>query len=123
MGIKGYNWKMSSMYFITTMVPKKHTQKVIDAMAKAGAGVIGKYTHNAFITSGEGNWYSPKGTKPTVGRPGAMTRAQEQKIEMVCAPEKLKAAINACQKAHPYETPHIHYHLVDIATQKKRYQV
>lgn len=98
---------MKKMFNIITMVPSSHTDNVITAMADAGAGVIGNYTHNAYITHGEGNWFSGEGSNPTIGKPGMMSREAEDKVEMVCSENKLQAALDACKNAHPYETPNI----------------
>lgn len=92
------------MYKIFVFVPKDSTDKVIDAMAKAGAGVIGNYTHCAFITEGHGNWLSEEGSNPTVGAVGKMSRESENKVEMICPEDKLKAVVSAIKHSHPYET-------------------
>lgn len=81
--------------------------RIIEAAAKAGAGVIGPYTHCAFLVRGEGNWKALEGSRPTVGTVGQMTRAPEVKIEMRCSGEALTAAIAAIRAAHPYEEPAI----------------
>ncbi len=96
-----------NMYRITVLVPKTHTDKIIEAMAQAGAGVIGEYTHNAYITHGEGNWFSGEGTNPTIGEVGKMSREPEDKVEMVCPMDIVYEVLNACKNTHPYETPNI----------------
>ena len=65
------------MFKIFVLIPERDVNKLIDAMANAGAGVVGKYTHNAFITKGMGNWFSPEGTNPTIGEVGKMSREPE----------------------------------------------
>lgn len=72
------------------MAPVENTDEVINVMADAGAGIIGNYTHNAVITSVMGNWLSEKGSNPTIGEVGKMSRESENKIEMVCPEEKLE---------------------------------
>ena len=83
--------------------------RVIDAAANAGAGIIGNYTHCAFIVRGQGHWKAGDSTHPAVGAPGQMTRAPEAKIEMRCNEENLKATIAAIRSVHPYEEPAIEY--------------
>jgi len=95
------------MYKIFVMVPVEDTDKIINAMADAGAGVIGNYTHNAVITSVMGNWLSEEGSNLTIGEVGKMSREPENKIEMVCPEDKLEEVIKALRKVHPYETPAI----------------
>lgn len=95
------------MYKIIVFTPKENTEEIIKAMADAGAGKVGKYTHNAFITSGYGNWFNEEGTNPTKGEVGKMSREEENKIEMVCPEDKIAEVISAIKKVHPYETPAI----------------
>lgn len=95
------------MLKIFVMVPKENTDKLIMAMAEAGAGVIGNYSHNAFITQGYGNWMSEEGANPTIGEVGKMSREPENKVEMVCPEEKLNDVVKAIKETHPYETPAI----------------
>lgn len=86
------------------MVPVENTDEIINAMADAGAGVIGNYTHNAVITSVMGNWMSEKDSNLTIGEIGKMSREPENKVEMVCPEDKLKQVVKAMRKVHPYET-------------------
>jgi hypothetical protein len=95
------------MFKIFVMVPKDSTDKLIEAMAKAGAGIIGNYSHSAFITPGFGNWKSEKGSNPTIGEVGKVSREEENKVEMLCPEEKLDDVIKAIRKVHPYEEPAI----------------
>ena len=95
------------MLKIFVMCPKENTDELIEAMAEAGAGVIGNYSHNAFITPGCGNWKSEEGSNPTIGAVGKMSREPENKIEMVCPEDKLDDVVRAIKRVHPYETPAI----------------
>lgn len=95
------------MLKLFVMVPEKNTDALIEAMSQAGAGKIGNYSCNAFITPGFGNWKSEKGSNPTIGEVGKMSREPENKIEMVCPEEARGAVIEAIRKVHPYETPAI----------------
>lgn len=95
------------MYKIFVFTPKESTDKIINAMAEAGAGIIGNYTHNAFITEGHGNWFSGEGSNPTIGEIGKMSREPENRIEMVCPEDKLDSVVKAIRGAHPYEEPAI----------------
>lgn len=95
------------MLKIFVIAPRESVDKIIEAMSKAGAGIIGKYTQNDFITEGMGNWKNEKGTNPTVGKVGERMREPESKIEMVCPDDQLEKVIVAIKKVHPYETPAI----------------
>lgn len=95
------------MLKVVVFIPETYTDTVIHAMADAGAGIIGNYTHNAFITRGTGNWFSGEGSNPTIGAVGTMSKEPEAKIEMVCPEDSLDAVLAAVKAAHPYETPTI----------------
>lgn len=95
------------MLKVFVMVPKDNTDALIEAMSEAGAGVIGNYTHNAFIIEGFGNWKSEEGANPTIGEVGKMSREPENKVEMVCPEAKLDDVVTAIRKVHPYEEPAI----------------
>lgn len=98
---------MLEMYKVFVTIPETHTDKLIDAMAKAGAGVVGNYTHCAYITKGMGNYLPEKGATPFIGEVGSMNREPEDKIEMICPKERLEEVVKAIKKVHPYETPTI----------------
>ena len=95
------------MLKIFVFVPKDQTESLISAMGNAGAGIVGNYSHCAFITSGKGNWKSEEGSHPTIGKVGEMTQIEENKVEMLCEESKLYAVLEAIHKAHPYEEPEI----------------
>ena len=95
------------MLKLYVMVPKENTEALIKAMAAAGAGVTGNYSHCAFITEGMGNWKSEEGANPTIGEIGKMSREPENKVEMVCSEDKLDTVVKAISETHPYENPTI----------------
>lgn len=103
----------SQMFKVVVFAPKKNTDQIIEAMAQAGAGVIGNYTHNAFITPGFGNWKSEEGAQPYIGEVGRMSREPENRIEMACPEEKLEMVTSAAKKNHPYETPVIEVYKIE----------
>lgn len=81
---------------------------IINAAANAGAGVIGSYTHCAFIQRGQGNWFGQQaqpGVQPAAGSTGQMARVGEVKIEMVCSAEKAGLVREAIKRVHPYDDP------------------
>lgn len=76
-------------------------------MSKHGAGIVGNYTHCAFITKGIGSNLPNDKANPYIGSSGKMFREAEDKIEMICPKENLDNVLNAIKKVHPYETPTI----------------
>jgi hypothetical protein len=80
-----------------------------DALAQAGAGVIGDYDHCATVSPVSGYFRPLPGADPYSGTKGEMSRVDEVKIEAVCRREQLAAVDAAIRKAHPYEEPVILY--------------
>src|SRR3989344_3726236 len=93
------------MYKFIIFAPRdeKIIQSIIDAAAKAGAGIIGNYTHCSFVTEGYGTWYPLPGAKPSIGKVGELSKEGEVKIEMECPKEKMQEVFEAVKKVHPYD--------------------
>ena len=100
------NWDTSrNFYKMTVFCPSDHTQKVYRAMTQAGAGTLGNYSGCAFTTTGEGRFICEEGSHPFIGEEGKEAAAQEDRLEMLVPPEKLKAVRAAMLVNHPYEQP------------------
>ncbi|NBX25588.1 MAG: Nif3-like dinuclear metal center hexameric protein [Planctomycetes bacterium] len=98
---------------LVTFVPAYAVQVVREAMAAAGAGRIGAYTHCSFESPGHGTFHGGAGTNPAVGRRGRLERVEEIRLEMVCGRRERIAAVRAIRSAHPYEEPAIEVHGLD----------
>lgn len=98
---------MEKIYKIFVTVPESHTDILIDEMSKAGAGIVGNYTHCAFITKGLGNYKPSESANPFIGEIGKINREPEDKVEMILPKNKLDDVIKVIKKVHPYETPTI----------------
>lgn len=94
-------------HLVCTKLPGDAVQRVREAMALAGAGRIGAYSHCAFETAGNGTFLGDASTNPRVGRRGRLERLAESKLEMVCARAALPSVIAALRAVHPYEEPPI----------------
>lgn len=102
------------MYKIVTFVPIKDARKVRKAMGDAGAGVLGNYHHASFSSRGIGRFTPSEEAHPAIGEVGKEEEVEEEKIEVICEKEKVKAVIAAIKKTHPYEEiPLEIYQLVD----------
>jgi hypothetical protein len=88
---------------IVVFVPESHAETVRLAMARAGAGKIGEYTHCSFSSKGTGRFKPGSGAHPVIGDLDKLEAVAEERIESVCAREKLKEVAEAVKKAHPYE--------------------
>ncbi len=103
-----------NMFKIVTFVPVHDAQNVRKAMGDAEAGVLGNYTHASFSTRGIGRFIPTGGAHPAIGEVGKMTEVEEERIEVICREENIKAVIAAIKKTHPYEEiPLEIYKLVD----------
>ncbi len=100
---------------IVAFVPPPAVDQVRNALASAGAGIIGHYQLCSFGVSGEGTFLGMEGSQPAVGVPGRLERAGEVRLEMVCSRAALPLALETMRRFHPYEEPAIDvYELVPL---------
>ena len=88
---------------VTVFVPRGHEDSVRDAMAAAGAGWIGNYSHCSFQAAGTGTFLPREGTDPYIGSQGELERVEELRLETICPAHLRNRVVTAMQKAHPYE--------------------
>ncbi len=88
---------------IVVFVPAGHTERVRDAMAAAGAGVIGAYENCAFTSSGSGSFRPGPDAAPFTGTPGRLESAEEVRLEMICPRARVDHVVRALRDVHPYE--------------------
>jgi hypothetical protein len=90
---------------IVVGVPAEHLRKVLEAMAEAGAGVVGNYTHVSYRSIGTGRFKPDESANPAVGESSMINEVEEYRIETVCDRDNVKAVCKAIRAAHPYEEP------------------
>jgi dinuclear metal center YbgI/SA1388 family protein len=90
---------------IVVFAPESAVEKLIDAMADAGAGIIGDYRRCAFQSSGTGSFVALADAKPRVGLPNARNDVLEVRIEMELLANSVTRVVAAMRGAHPYEEP------------------
>lgn len=88
---------------LVVFVPSTHIDAVRTAICEAGAGVIGNYDHCSFAAEGEGTFRGSAKTRPFLGKPGALERARELRLETVVPRGLEKPVLKALMQAHPYE--------------------
>ncbi|MDO8120277.1 Nif3-like dinuclear metal center hexameric protein [Isoptericola sp. b490] len=93
----------TAMDKIVVFVPREHTQAVLDAMAEAGAGEVGRYSRAAFLGEGTGTFLPGADASPAIGAPGRVERVAEHRLEMVAPRARRSAVLRAMLAAHPYE--------------------
>lgn len=93
---------------IVTFVPVGEAlEKVRNAMASAGAGIIGQYRVCSFGVEGTGTFLGEDGSKPAIGKPGTLETVREVRLEMVCSRTAVPLVLETLRSFHPYEEPAI----------------
>lgn len=88
---------------IVVFVPAGAEDMVRNAMAEAGAGWIGNYSHCFFQSAGTGTFLPREGTKPYIGRQGMLERVNEYRLETIVRESQVKGVVASMLAAHPYE--------------------
>lgn len=91
------------LHKLVVFVPGGHEEAVLDALAGAGAGHLGRYSHCSFAAPGTGTFRPLAGAQPFVGRIGTLERQAESRLEVLVPEGSREAAIAAMLRAHPYE--------------------
>ena len=94
-------------YKIVVFVPEADGERLRQAMGEAGAGRIGNYSHCSFTVRGVGRFKPLAGANPAIGEVGKPEVVEEERIETVCAEDRLRDVMAAIRRAHPYEEPAI----------------
>lgn len=95
--------KQDNLYKIAVFVPEEAVEKVRNAMADAGAGIIGQYTHCSFRTSGIGSFVPLPAARPYIGSEGKLEEVEEYRLEMVCVGSWLDNVVAEMLREHPYD--------------------
>jgi dinuclear metal center YbgI/SA1388 family protein len=90
---------------LVVYVPAADSQRLIDALAAAGAGAIGDYDRCAWTTDGVGTFRPLAGAHPSIGRVGEIEQVAETRVEMVIPVHRRRAVVEALRATHPYEEP------------------
>jgi dinuclear metal center YbgI/SA1388 family protein len=90
---------------LVVFVPTPDAERLVDALAAAGAGRLGDYERCAWTTEGNGTFRPLAGATPAIGAVGTVEQVQESRVEMVL-PARLRGPVVAAMRAaHPYEEP------------------
>jgi dinuclear metal center YbgI/SA1388 family protein len=90
---------------IVTFVPDVDAEKLLDALAAAGAGRLGDYARCAWTASGVGTYLPERGAHPAIGTVGSIETVDETRIEMVLPRGRRTDVVSALRASHPYEEP------------------
>ncbi len=109
------NRKQDRFYKISVFVPVEAIDRVRNAMADAGAGRIGQYTHCSFRTLGVGSFVPMPAAQPYIGEHGRLEEVEEYRLEMICAESWLDYVIAEMLDKHPYDE--VAYDLYELANE------
>lgn len=98
---------VSNYVTIVVIVPETHADAIRDALARAGAGQVGHYSHGSYSVKGISRFMPNEGANPYIGKIGIMEEVIEERIETVCSYALLERVVEEVRKAHPYEEPGI----------------
>ena len=102
-------------YKVIVTVPGNEADKLREAIGSAGGGKVGNYTHCSFSVKGTGRFLPIDGANPTIGQVGQLEEAAEERIEITCDSENVKAVVAVIREAHSYEEPAIDvYELAEL---------
>ena len=81
----------SNRIMIVFGVPTKYLEPVLAAMAEAGAGVIGEYTHCSFTHEGWGRFKPSQRANPAYGERRQINLVAETRVETFCQRDHARA--------------------------------
>ncbi|MEU2348831.1 Nif3-like dinuclear metal center hexameric protein [Modestobacter sp. NPDC049651] len=90
---------------MVVFVPVGSSDRLVDALSEAGAGVIGDYTRCVWQTTGTGTFIPGAGAHPAIGSSGHLERVAEVRVEMVVPRGRRAEVLRALHAWHPYEDP------------------
>ncbi|WP_235928016.1 Nif3-like dinuclear metal center hexameric protein [Goekera deserti] len=90
---------------LVVFAPVADSDRLVDALSAAGAGVIGDYTHCAWQTDGTGTFIPGEDTNPAIGSRGTLEHVPETRLEMVVHRDQRDEVLRALHRWHPYEDP------------------
>ena len=110
--------KCQSLMKLTVFVPQESTGNLLDALYKAGAGEIGKYSNCSFRTEGKGTFKPNHLANPFIGNVGKLEEVEECRIEVVFPSYLKNQVLKGMQSGHPYEEISYYLHLLENQNQE-----
>jgi dinuclear metal center YbgI/SA1388 family protein len=99
---------------LITFVPPEAVDRVLDALAAAGAGRIGDYERCSFRVRGTGTFRPGADADPYSGTIGEDAAEEEDRLELEVPRRAVGQVVAALRSAHPYEE--VAYDLVPLVT-------
>ncbi|HSI74360.1 MAG TPA: Nif3-like dinuclear metal center hexameric protein [Lunatimonas sp.] len=102
---------------LVTFVPQSDTDKILNSLFEAGAGIIGDYKNCSFRVAGRGTFLPMENANPAVGQVGKLEEELENRIEVMFPTHLQKKIMAALKKSHPYEE--VAYYLHQIVNENQ----
>ena len=88
---------------LVVFVPLGFEDRVRDALAGAGAGWIGNYSHCTWQVPGTGTFLPGVGAEPFIGSEGRLEKVEEYRLETIFPVSRRGEVVGALLAVHPYE--------------------
>ena len=102
---------------LVTFVPQSDTDKILNSLFEAGAGIIGDYKNCSFRVAGRGTFLPMENANPAVGQVGKLEEELENRIEVMFPTHLQKKIMAALKQSHPYEE--VAYYLHQIVNENQ----
>ncbi len=89
---------------LVVFTPATHVKAILDVLFDMDAGRLGNYSCCTFRCEGIGTFLPGTDASPAVGRVGALSEVQENRIEILVDRDGVGMLVKAIQAVHPYET-------------------
>ncbi|NMB35358.1 MAG: Nif3-like dinuclear metal center hexameric protein [Firmicutes bacterium] len=101
---------------LVVFVPAGYEDEVRQALAEAGAGWIGNYSHCTFQHLGTGTFLPREGSSPFIGAENSLEKVREYRLETILYRRDRRQVIEALLAVHPYEE--VAYDLYPLVNEK-----
>ena len=96
---------VSAVFKVEIFIPTDFLDELLEALADAGAGVIGNYDHCFAVTQVTSSFRPLEGATPSFGNVGELMTTGESKLEVNVHEEILAEVLRVTREVHPYEEP------------------
>ena len=100
---------------LVVFVPEGYEERVRNALAEAGAGWIGNYSHCSYQVLGTGTFLPREGASPFTGLQGSLEKVREYRLETIFYRYCRQRVLEALKAVHPYEE--VAYDLYPLANE------
>jgi dinuclear metal center YbgI/SA1388 family protein len=95
--------KTDTLAKLVTFVPHQHSEEVLNALYRAGAGQIGNYKNCSFQVQGKGTFMPNDQAAPFIGNSNQQESVDEIRLEVIFPEHLTSRIVGALKQTHPYE--------------------